>query len=270
MKVFSGNIVLKKIYHTLVLFLILISIGLFIFDSSIYANGNNLIYSARIDTAIIIFFAIDYIVRFILAKNKLHFFKENIFDLIAIIPFNSIFRAFRLVRLLRAVKIFKAIRLIGFMGKSSRVIKGIFHTNGFSYVAAVATIIILLGAIGICFAEGKEFSDAIWWSIVTATTVGYGDISPTSNIGRIIAVVLMIVGIGFIGMLTSTITTFFVKNHKEKINLHQEVVDLLKQKLDNIDELEPQEIDELCETIKALSYNSNTYQHAKETNIKGG
>lgn len=54
-------------------------------------------------------------------------------------------------------------------------------------------------------------ADALWWSIVTCTTVGYGDISPSTLPGRIIAVFLMIVGIGLISMLTGTITTYFTK-----------------------------------------------------------
>lgn len=53
--------------------------------------------------------------------------------------------------------------------------------------------------------------DAVWWSFVTATTVGYGDLSPETAVGRIIASILMLVGIGLIGSLTSAITSFFLK-----------------------------------------------------------
>ena len=61
------------------------------------------------------------------------------------------------------------------------------------------------------YAEGKNFFDALWWAIVTVTTVGYGDISPATGIGRVMAIVRMIFGIGFISMLTGTIT-FFCKS----------------------------------------------------------
>lgn len=58
-------------------------------------------------------------------------------------------------------------------------------------------------------AENVSLSESFWWAIATATTVGYGDISPHTAIGKFAAVLLMFVGIGFIGMLTSSITAYF-------------------------------------------------------------
>lgn len=57
--------------------------------------------------------------------------------------------------------------------------------------------------------EINNYPDALWWAIVTATTVGYGDIVPVTPIGRILASIMMLFGIAFIGMITSTITNFF-------------------------------------------------------------
>ena len=80
----------------------------------------------------------------------------------------------------------------------------------------IATVIcIILGGIAIHFAEGMSIADGLWWSFVTATTVGYGDISPTTISGRIVAMILMIVGIGLIGSLTSTITALFFQRTKQ-------------------------------------------------------
>lgn len=173
-----------------------------------------------IDIGVLSVFTLDYIIRFILSKGKGEFFKKNILDLIAIIPFNSIFRifrAFRILRILRVTKAFKftkMIRALAFLDRISVKIKNFINTNGFIYVFYITTITILLGALGIYLVEYKNtvqsFGDALWWSFVTATTVGYGDISPTSFMGRIIALVLMLVGIGFIGMLTGTIATYFL------------------------------------------------------------
>lgn len=77
----------------------------------------------------------------------------------------------------------------------------------------LATVfIVFLGALGIMVVEPGigNFGDSIWWSVVTTTTVGYGDISPKSAGGRIIAGLLMLVGIGFLGMITGSIATYFV------------------------------------------------------------
>ena len=74
-------------------------------------------------------------------------------------------------------------------------------------------ICIGIGGVTIHYAEGMSFSDGLWWSFVTATTVGYGDISPSTIPGRIIATVLMLVGIGLIGSLTEVqLPLYFFKS----------------------------------------------------------
>jgi voltage-gated potassium channel len=60
-----------------------------------------------------------------------------------------------------------------------------------------------------------DYPDALWWAIVTVTTVGYGDRYPVSEGGRIVAVVLMLVGIGLIGVLTATVASLFIKEHTD-------------------------------------------------------
>jgi voltage-gated potassium channel len=60
-----------------------------------------------------------------------------------------------------------------------------------------------------------SYPDALWWAIVTVTTVGYGDRYPVSGGGRAVAVVLMLVGIGLIGVLTATVASVFVKEHTD-------------------------------------------------------
>lgn len=168
-----------------------------------------------VDWTIYGLFVADYIIRLIMAESKKTFFKENIIDLIAILPFNSLFRA---LRLLRFVKLLRMVKLLRLGAVSSRFMKrsGKFiDTNGFKYILAVCAIAILLAATAMTYLENMDFPDALWWSFVTATTVGYGDISPSSGAGRIVAALLMLVGIGLIGSLTSTITSFFLKENQD-------------------------------------------------------
>ena len=73
----------------------------------------------------------------------------------------------------------------------------------------------LISSVAISYFENMSLIESIWWSFVTATTVGYGDISPVSLGGRIIASMLMLVGIGTIGMLTGTIATYFLNPTKK-------------------------------------------------------
>lgn len=80
-------------------------------------------------------------------------------------------------------------------------------------VFLMIVLIIILGSILFRYFESNlTITDALWWSVVTTTTVGYGDISPVTPGGRIVGVILMIFGIGFLGMLTATIASIFVEN----------------------------------------------------------
>ena len=81
----------------------------------------------------------------------------------------------------------------------------------------VIAVLVLGGAAGLAyFEEGRSFPDALWWAIVTLTTVGFGDISPVSLGGRLIGVVLMFFGIGVLGTFTATIASAFVDQRQRK------------------------------------------------------
>lgn len=199
-----------------------------------------------LDLSILCVFSIDYFVRFISSENKKKFFIYNIFDLLAIIPFNSFFRAFRFARLLRFTRFIRILGMASILVLLKRFISRVdsfIKTNGFIYVLYLTITTMILGSIGIYYFELRKtvesFGDALWWSFVTATTVGYGDISPVTVPGRIIAAVLMLVGIGFIGMLTGTIATFFINVKKTSHYQPQEnrSIDLTDLSSDEYDEV---------------------------------
>ncbi len=210
----STKDIIKKIYSVSICVLCIVSVVFALID---YTHGLTPV-QIIFDRSIYVLFVFDYIVRFVISKKKVAFFKENIFDLIAIIPVNSAFRMFRMFKLSRLLKFAKLTKFFRIGSLSARFvhrIKRFLDTNGFKYVLILSAVCILAGSIGMMQFEGMKFSDALWWSFVTATTVGYGDLSPATNAGRIIASILMIVGIGLIGSLTSSITSYFL-NEKEK------------------------------------------------------
>jgi voltage-gated potassium channel len=118
--------------------------------------------------------------------------------------------AVRLLRLVRVLRLGLAASL------ALRRARELLQHRQFHFVALLAVAAVVLGGVGIYIVEGsptgniQSVGDGIWWAIVTATTVGYGDISPSTTEGRLIAVVLMLLGIGVIGAFTATVASFFV------------------------------------------------------------
>jgi voltage-gated potassium channel len=77
----------------------------------------------------------------------------------------------------------------------------------------------------------ETYSDGLWWALVTITTVGYGDITPVSTLGRIIAGALMVMGIGFIATITAAVSSYFISS----FNDNEVTINDLGEKLDKIE-----------------------------------
>ena len=234
------------IYDILISSLAVFAVALIIIDLSEGLTG----WEIQADRLILAVFVVDYLVRLHAAPDKGHFIRSNICDLIAILPFHTIFRAFKLVRSASLLKLLKLPRLFAFLYRPLRKAKAFFNTNGFKYVVFITALLIVLGGILIHFAEGMSFEDGIWWSFVTATTVGYGDISPHTLYGRIIAMFLMIVGIGLLGTVTSTITSYFLKVNRK--NVRNAALELVQEQLDHFDSLSEDDVEEICGILKGL------------------
>ncbi len=246
-------------YNTIISLLALFSVVLVLLDFSSILDLSVMPWSI-IDNSILVIFAVDYFTRLFISKNKKEFIRSNIFDLIAIIPFSAVFSIFRFSRLFRIakvsvlVKLLKAARLLrafGFLGILKKRLEKFLHTNGFIYVLYCAGALILLSSLAMGYFEQKSFADALWWSIVTTTTVGYGDISPTTAAGRVIAIILMLFGIGMIGMLTGTITTYFTnkveQNHETKSDCSK-----LMEIAQSLSDKQIEELTAIAQTLKNL------------------
>jgi voltage-gated potassium channel len=95
------------------------------------------------------------------------------------------------------------------------------HHSLFRVLIAAAGTLVLGAWLVLLFDENAKgsnihtYPDALWWAVVTVTTVGYGDRYPVSAGGRVVATILMLVGIGLIGVLTATVASVFIKEHTD-------------------------------------------------------
>jgi voltage-gated potassium channel len=170
-----------------------------------------------IDNAICVVFLIDFGIRFKNAQNKLAFMRWGWIDIIASIPSVDFLRSGRILRLIRLIRIFRAL-------KSTKLIYE--HINrskkqsALTSVALISILMVIFSSIAILQFETdvksniKTAEDAIWWSYVTITTVGYGDKFPITTEGRIIGAILMTVGLGIFGTFTALVSSWFLENNK--------------------------------------------------------
>ena len=82
----------------------------------------------------------------------------------------------------------------------------------------------------------KSFSDGLWWALVTITTVGYGDITPMTSIGRLVASALMFLGLGLIASLTAVISVKFIQSFVDH-HTNDDVLEKLEEMQEDIDEI---------------------------------
>lgn len=212
----------QLLYEWLMVILAIISILIIILDYAKLIDIN--IYPFDwIDNFILIIFAVDYFTRLLLADEKRQFVKEHVFDLLSIIPVSGFFTFFRITRVTRLIRLLRIVRLVGLTGR----LRSFLKTNGLIYYLYISIVILLITSAIYSLSEKTSFDNALWWSITTATTVGYGDISPHTAMGRFAAVLLMLLGIGFVGMLTSSITNFFT--NKDEVNIHDEFLELQRE-----------------------------------------
>lgn len=192
-------------------------------------------------------FVIETIVLSLAVKDTVYYLKSNWLNLLIIalgLPLlfglPLYFGAFRLLRL---VIIFTLLMHVG-----SRVRKMLSRNELGATLVATVIIIILSGVMMAALDPAiKSPWDGIWWAWVTITTVGYGDIVPESHVGRALASIIILFGMGLFAMLTASFAAFFIRQDEEKIiNTEEAELDqltVIEQRLTKLDA----KIDQLIE-----------------------
>jgi voltage-gated potassium channel len=152
------------------------------------------------------------------AEDRLRHSRMHLIDLaVVVLSFPLLPTILALTRLIRVVRIFRVARLVRLAGVTLRVVPALKATlgrNELLYVGLVSAFVILAGGSLITVIEPEtvkgDVQNAIWWAIVTASTVSYGDISPSSTLGRIVAILMMLSGVGLISTLSASIAAYFV------------------------------------------------------------
>ncbi|MEU1196858.1 potassium channel family protein [Streptomyces sp. NPDC005813] len=153
-------------------------------------------------------FAADYLVRLALAPQRRDFVRGHWLDLCAVVL--PILQPLRLLRLVATLML---------VGRRARMASQIRLTT---YVGGAVIGLLMFGSLAVLSVERdspdgniRTLGDAVWWSFTTMTTVGYGDHAPTTGMGRVLAVGLMLSGIALLGVVTANIAAWFISRFEK-------------------------------------------------------
>ncbi|MGW5732348.1 MULTISPECIES: ion channel [Streptomyces] len=148
-------------------------------------------------------FAVDYLVRLYLTDHRKQFVRSHWLDLCAV-----------LLPMLQPLRLLRLVSTLLLVGRRARMASQIRLTT---YVAGAVVGLLMFGSLAVLSVERespngniKTLGDAVWWSFTTMTTVGYGDHAPTTGLGRVLAVGLMLSGIALLGVVTANIAAWFI------------------------------------------------------------
>jgi len=180
-----------------------------------------------------IIFTIEYILRLICCKRPVAYVHSffGIVDLFSIVPtYISLFipgsQVLLVVRILRVLRIFRVLKLVKYVGESELLIDALRSSRRkiTVFLFSVITIVIIFGSVMyIVESQDNGFTnipESIYWAVVTLTTVGYGDVTPHTHIGKVISMVIMVMGYGILAVPTGIVTAEMTKamGHHNKVS----------------------------------------------------
>jgi len=219
----------SKLFDSIIIILIVLNVFSVII-SSMKVSNTIVVILKYFEYLSVVIFTLEYLLRLLTASIKYSNYKHPnvkyffsffaVIDLLAILPFYVPFiimdlRFLRILRLFRALRIFKLNRY----NNSMEIIVRVLNNEKDKLITSlyVCVILLIFSASLIYFIENEaqpelfpDIPSSIWWAVATLTTVGYGDVYPITNLGKIVAGIIALIGIGFVALPTGIISSGFI------------------------------------------------------------
>ncbi|REC75578.1 ion transporter [Chryseobacterium elymi] len=217
--IYRADTRLGKLFDIALLSLILISTAIIMLESVPLLDKRFHYTFLILEWIISIFFTIEYSMRISVLKNKKNYIFSffGIIDFLALVPFYLSFffpvtKYFLIFRMLRMLRIFRIFNLLDFMNDGYLIVRALKNSSRKIYIFLLFLIIfsVIVGSLMFMVEGGRPgfetIPQSIYWAVVTVTTVGYGDASPITPMGKFFAVILMLAGYSIIAVPTGIVT----------------------------------------------------------------
>ena len=217
--IFKSDTKLGKLFDICLLILIVLSTFIVMMESVQVFDVKLHNVFVILEIIITAFFTVEYVLRIMTIKNKKDYIFSffGIIDFLAILPFYlSLFipitKYFLIIRMLRMLRIFRILNLLDFMNDGYFIVTALKNSSRKIYIFLLFLIIfsVIVGSM-MFMVEGhregfESIPQSIYWAVVTVTTVGYGDVSPGTPLGKFLSVLLMLAGYSIIAVPTGIVT----------------------------------------------------------------
>ena len=220
----------------LVLVVAVVSLLLVLLETFLRIPANVLPLLHEIDRLSCLVFLADIVVRWRRERWSVEFWRWGWIDLLASIPFDPAFRSLQAIRIYRFVRLFRVLKKLNTLTSGTSLNEKLLALPGIALVMVFfSTMLMVEVERGAPNATIKTGGDALWWALTTVTTVGYGDMYPVTTEGRIIAALLMLIGIALFGAMSAIVTSKLIlpketRDHEELRHeirsLHAEIREL--------------------------------------------
>lgn len=217
--IFGTDTPAGKLFDVVLIYTILLSVAVLMLDSIAVVNERYTFYLTVMEWTFTVLFTLEYAARIYSSPNRWQYIKSpyGIVDLLSILPsyfslYFSDVTYLLIIRLLRVLRIFRVFKLINYLNEANVLVRALFHSRRkisvfFFVVIVLATI---FGSI-MYVVEGPangftSIPRSVYWTIVTITTVGYGDITPQTPLGQVVASLAMLTGYSIIAVPTGILT----------------------------------------------------------------